>query len=233
MRLTPELVGLVPPVPKDRPRPPATAGRRLATDDDRVELVHEIVSAAPADGEVWIFGYGSLIWNPGFAYDERRVGTLKGWRRAFCLGWDTWFRGCAERPGLMLSLDRGGQCRGVAFRLPRASASEHLMMLMRREVHFLPHPFPPRWVTVETASGSLRAVTFVIDRGSDAYVGGTTIEGLADMLASAAGEWGSMAEYLHSTVSHLEAEGIRDSHLWLLQEMVAERLEERRAASAI
>jgi glutathione-specific gamma-glutamylcyclotransferase len=76
-------------------------------------------------------------------------------------------------------------------------------------------------------------VTFVIDRNSGAYVGGMTLDGLADILASAAGEFGSMADYLHSTVLHLEAEGIRDRHLWLLQEMVAERLEARRGSIAV
>jgi cation transport protein ChaC len=125
----------------------------------------------------------------------------------------------------MLALDHGGSCEGVAYRLPAETATANLAELSRREIIFLPHPFPPRWVDVETETGSLRAVTFVMDQTHRSYVGGLSPDQVADALASAVGQHGSMAQYLHSTVVHLEEIGIHDDYLWLLQDLVAERIE--------
>ena len=125
----------------------------------------------------------------------------------------------------MLSLDRGGQCHGVAYRLPPDAVEANLVRLFRREMLVRPSAHVPRWVTVRTSGGPLRAIAFTIDRGSGRYVGGLTAEAVADALAVAVGPWGSMAEYLHSTVTHLEALGLRDRYLWRLQELVAERIE--------
>jgi serine/threonine protein kinase len=144
-----ETLSSMPPAPRDRRLPPP-ADYRLPTDDDLARMVAELRGGASPGDDIWIFGYGSLIWNPAFAFQERRIAKLRGRRRAFCLGWDIWFRGCEDRPGLMLALDRGGQCVGVAFKLPRDAHEENLMSLLRREVHILPHPFPARWVAVET-----------------------------------------------------------------------------------
>lgn len=225
MRLTAELAarvaacaGAVEPgaMPPDRKR-------ACAADHERA--IGEILSGAPDGGDVWIFAYGSLIWNPAFEFVERRVGLAHGWHRSFCLGWDKWFRGSAARHGLMLALDRGGQCKGVAFRLPPGAVEENLLSLVRREIRIMPHPFPARWVKVRAEAGPVRAVTFVIDRNSDSYVGNLSLEEVANSLARAVGRLGSMAEYLHHTVRHLEDLGLHDRHLWQLQEMVAERIE--------
>ena len=150
---------------------------------------------------------------------------MRGWHRSFCLGWDRWFRGGPERPGLMLSLDRGGQVKGVAYRLPPDAIEANMMRLFHRELRFRPTAHVPRWVNVATEKGPLRAIAFVIDRNGGRYVGGLTDEEVADALATAAGHRGSMAEDLHNTVRHLEERGVRDRHLWRLQEMVAERIE--------
>jgi len=174
---------------------------------------------------VWVFAYGSLIWNPACAIVEQRVAVAHGWHRAFCLGWDRWFRGSDEWPGLMLALDRGGTCNGVAQRLPADAVEANLGKLLRREMPFRPSPFPPRWLNVETIAGPLRAITFAIDRKSNAYVAGLPVEKIADVLATAVGHRGSMAEYLFNTVAHLEALRIDDQLLWRLQELVAERIE--------
>src|SRR5262249_24424287 len=88
-------------------------------------------------------------------------------------------------------------------------------------------PFPPRWVNLETEAGPLRAITFAMDRKSEFYVTGLSVEEIADVLSRAVGYFGSMAEYLHNTVRHLEALGIDDRLLWQLQELVAERIEAR------
>jgi glutathione-specific gamma-glutamylcyclotransferase len=223
--LTPDLVARVPPLPAGTPIAPAPEGIRRPTDADFEEIVSEILSGASSPEEVWVFAYGSLIWNPGFDFEEQRIALANGWHRSFCLGWDMWFRGCADRPGLMLSLDRGGRCKGVAYRLPPRAVEAALMLLVRRETHAIPNPHRPRWINLMTQNGPLRAVTYAVERNLGGYVGGLRPEEVADVLAVAAGQWGSMAEYLLNTVSRLEELGLHDSQLWHLQELVAARIE--------
>jgi glutathione-specific gamma-glutamylcyclotransferase len=199
-------------------------GRRAATDEDYDAVVQSLIAGAPAGG-FWVFAYGSLIWNPAFDFVQRRLAIARGWRRAFCLGWDYRFRGNIEQPGLMLALDRGGSCRGGAYRLPDRELKLNLDTLVRREMSMVPTAFPPRWIRLTTPEGPLTALTFAIDRNSGRYINGLGDEALADILAKACGFRGSMAEYLHATVLHLEALGIHDRHLWRLQELVAERIE--------
>ena len=172
----------------------------------------------------WLFAYGSLIWKPDFTSLEHRRGIAYGWHRSFCLELKSW-RGTPEVPGLMLALDRGGSCRGVVYRLPDDALVANLQRLVRREMSMVPTAFPPRWVRLATPDGPLTALTFAIDRNSGRYVNGLGDEAVADVLAKACGFRGSMAEYLHATVLHLEALGIHDRHLWRLQELVAERIE--------
>ena len=203
---------------------PVASNARPATDADYAAVVDGILAAAP-QGDFWVFAYGSLIWNPDYDFDERRVALARGWRRAFCLGWDHRFRGSRETPGLMLALDRGGQCKGVVHRLPAAGLEANLHRLIRREMSMVPSAFPPRFIGVDTEAGRLTALTFAIDRRSGRYIGGLEAEAIADVLSTACGFRGSMAEYLFSTVSHLEELGIHDRHLWRLQELVAERIE--------
>ena len=100
-----------------------------------------------------------------------------------------------------------------------------LTKLLEREMGWLPSPFPPRWVNVQSGERTIRAITFCIDRNSGRYVSGLTIEAIADVLATAVGTRGSMAEYLFATVQRLEDMGIHDPHLWQLQSFVADRIE--------
>lgn len=196
-----------------------------ATEEDYRRFVGEILEAAPVAGDVWVFAYGSLLWNPACAFVEMRTGLLRGWHRSFCLGWNTRWRGSAENPGLMLALDRGSVCKGVLYRLPPDEVEPNVELLCRREMSHKPSSFPPRWVKVETEEGHTHALTFCIDRKSGRYVTGLDEDAVADVLARAVGSRGSMAEYLFHTVRHLEEMGIRDHHLWRLQERVAERIE--------
>jgi glutathione-specific gamma-glutamylcyclotransferase len=229
MRLTPELVARVASPARELDPEPPPENRRPASDADYDAAVATILDGAPSRQDVWVFAYGSLIWKPAFDFIDQRVALAHGWHRAFCLGWDRWFRGTAQRPGLMMALDRGGRCTGVAYRLAMQDLETQLGVLVRREMHFIPHPFPARWISVRSDAGPLRAVTFAMDRSHVGYVTGQSTDAVADVLATAAGPMGSMAEYLYTTVAHLEALGIRDRHLWLLQDLVAQRLE---AASA-
>ena len=204
---------------------PPPEGRRLARDEDFASFSREILANAPCAQELWVFAYGSLIWRPDFDHVETRKSVLEGWHRSFCLGWDEWFRGSTERPGLMLALDQGGQCEGIAFKLPPDAIEANMDRLVRREMPMVPVVFPPRWVEVTADGRTFTALTFVIDRALGGYVSGLSMEETADALARAIGPRGSMAEYLFHTVAHLEENGIHDAHLWELQEMVAERID--------
>ena len=210
---------------RDIADPGPMPGYTPSTDEDFFGFVHDIQAGSNGSGEVWVFAYGSLIWNPACDFVELRTGLLHGWHRAFCLGWNTRHRGSEENPGLMLALDRGGRCKGALYRLPPDKLEESLDMLVRREMGMKPSPFPPRWVSVQTEHGPVRAVTFCIDRNSGRYVSGLDEARIADVLSKAVGARGSMAEYLFQTVRHLEQLGIRDPHLWRLQELVADRIE--------
>lgn len=176
-----------------------------------------------AGADLWVFAYGSLLWKPTFEAVETRTARVHGWHRSFCFRVAR-FRGTPEAPGLMMSLDRGGQVRGVVQRVPVADAAATLDGLFRREVMIKPSINSPRWVTAITEGAPVLALTFVVNRALPHYAGRLPPEAVADVLATAGGHWGSCAEYLQSTVSHLEALGIHDRNLWRLQAMVADRL---------
>jgi cation transport protein ChaC len=210
------------------PGPQLVEGFRPATDEDFAEIVSEMQRTRP-DGPFWLFAYGSLIWRPETLFEDKQVATARGWHRRFCLGWDYRYRGSPETPGLMMALDRGGQCKGVIYRLPEAALEAELHKLIRREMSMVPSAFPWRWIDVTTDEGPKRALTFAMDRNSSRYVAGLANDQLADILATACGFRGSMVEYLFSTVSILESLGIHDRNLWKLQELVAERIDARHA----
>jgi cation transport protein ChaC len=214
------------------PGPRLLPGFRAATDADYDALVASLLASCPAEGGFWVFAYGSLIWNPDFDFVDRRVVRAHGWRRAFCLGWDYRFRGNSEQPGLMLALDRGGQCKGVAYRLPDEGLDVNLHRLVRREMSMVPTAFPARWIRVAGETEAMTALTFAMNRNSGRYISGLDDDALADVLSRACGFRGSMAEYLYATVEKLEELGIHDRHLWRLQELVAERIEASHSMSS-
>ena len=206
------------------PGPQLIEGFRSATDSDYAENVAAMMRERPT-GPLWLFGCGSLIWRPETAFEEKRTAVARGWRRRFCLGWDYRFRGSRKQPGLMMALDRGGQCSGVVYRLPEAGLEAELDKLIRREMSMVPSAFPWRWIKVVTSQGPLVALTFAMDRANRRYINGLSEDELADVLATACGFRGSMAEYLFQTVSKLEELGFHDRSLWRLQEMVAAKIE--------
>lgn len=225
MRLSQRHVAYLQPpqISEEMPDPPQ--GMVRATEDDHRATIARLMAQIDDPGEIWFFAYGSLIWRPACDFVEMRTGTIRGWHRAFCLGWLHAWRASQATPGLMLALDRGGACKGVAYRLPPEAVEENLIRLLEREMAWLPSSFPPRWVNVQCGERTLKALTFCIDRNSGRYVSGLSENEIADVLARAVGTRGSMAEYLHATVEHLEQMGIHDPHLWRLQHLVAERIE--------
>ena len=216
MQLTRELIGRIPRTDVDPGPLPS-----YLTDAERAASLAETLAHPRARQPVWVFGYGSLIWKTGFPFAERRVGTLYGYHRQFCLLIKR-FRGSPQVPGLMLGLERGGTCRGVVYRLAEGECDEALKTVWAREI--LTAAYVPHWADVRTSAGTVRAIAFVINRGHERYTGRLDEEAVADALARASGHVGSCAEYLLETVLHLEELGIRDHRLWRLQALVADRI---------
>jgi cation transport protein ChaC len=198
---------------------PADANRLPMTDEDFAATVSRIL-AEHGPGPVWVFGYGSLLWNPGFAFAERRPARLRGWHRAFCMQLFR-FRGSPEQPGLMLALDHGGSCKGEVFRIAEESAAAELEKLVRREIPYRRRAKAWRFVDVDIHGVREKALTFYAGMRQDLFYARLPIHTQAHMLARAAGHGGSGAAYLHQTVLKLEELGIHDSYLWELQHLVA------------
>lgn len=170
-------------------------------------------------GDFWVFGYGSLIWNPGFAHVETSRARLSGYRRALCVR--SWVhRGTQERPGLVLGLDRGGSCVGMAFRVPGELHDEVMSYLREREL--VTHVYLERQVRLRLDDGrSVQAIAYVCDRSHQQFAAGVDAEEAIEIIRNAVGRSGDNPSYVKSTVEHLQALGIRDH--WL--ERVAARLD--------
>jgi glutathione-specific gamma-glutamylcyclotransferase len=226
LRLTPELVALAARKVDDAGPAP---GAIVHSDDDYEASLQALLKAGAWQGQdLWVFAYGSLLWNPAFESVEQLPAVLNGWHRAFCIRL-TRFRGTLEQPGLMMSLVPGGCCRGVLYRIAGDRVLDSLRKLWRREMTVRPPTSPPRWVNANAGQRPVQAITFAANRNGPNYVGGVTPEQIADVLSKAVGHWGSGAEYLMQTVDHLDRFGIRDTNLWRLQQLVAQRLLGRQA----
>ncbi len=177
------------------------------------------LAKAPNPGaDVWLFGYGSLIWNPAFRHAETRLARIQGWHRRFCL-WTSLMRGSLERPGLVLGLDSGGSCKGVAFRIPAADVETELSIVWRREM--MNGAYIPRWVDVHCpGEGIVRGLTFTVNRRHPHYTGRLGDERVAEALATATGCFGPCAEYFFSTLHALTELGIDDTKLRALRDRV-------------
>ncbi|MDB5902321.1 MAG: gamma-glutamyl cyclotransferase [Betaproteobacteria bacterium] len=170
---------------------------------------HACCPELPA-GDLWIFGYGSLMWNPGFEYVRSERATLRGYHRAFCVT-STRYRGTPERPGLVLGLDRGGCCRGIAYLVADADVENVLQILWDREMPR--RVYSPRLVKLDLGNEKVSALTFVADRTHEAYTGALELEAVARTIADCSGARGPNADYLFATLRHLDELGIRERRL--------------------
>ncbi len=177
---------------------------------------------APPRHDFWIFAYGSLMWDPGFAHLEARPARLIGYHRAFCL-YSQRYRGTPERPGLVLGLDRGGSCLGRAYKVAAEHGAEVAAYLDDREM--LGDAYDPRWVEIRFEDGRrAHAYAYVIDRAGADYAGRLEADRVAEIIAHAAGQRGSNLDYLVNTVRHLDELGIAESALHEVLERVQRRL---------
>jgi len=221
LHLTAELVARVERMEADPGPEPGTTEHS----DAEFEAMVEALLAQYRPTELWVFAYSSLIWNPEFDFLESRRATAFGWHRSFCLRLTRW-RGTRELPALMLALDRGGSCHGLAYRLPAQDHERQLGLLMRREIDANPATNVPRWIPIRTEAGIVRALAFVAAPDGMAYAGKLPLPDVAWVLARAAGHWGSAAQYLLRTVTMLEEHGIRDRNMWQVQRLVAREIED-------
>jgi cation transport protein ChaC len=166
--------------------------------------------------DMWVFGYGSLIWNPDFPVAERQIARASDWHRSFCMR-SIHHRGSVEAPGLVLALDKaaGAVCDGVAFRVQPGAEAATLAALREREL--ISSAYLERWLPLRLADGQeLLALVYVIDPHHDQYCGGLPLEDQAQIIAHAVGGRGPNRDYLFATADHLAELGIADADLtWL------------------
>jgi len=198
----------------------AMPGLTLRSEAEMEATLADALAARPSGAPVWVFGYGSLMWNPSFHFAEQRHATLAGWQRRFCL-WLRAGRATVEHPGLMLALDRGGSTDGVAFRLHPDVEAEELRLVWMREMAVV--GYLATWVTLETTEGPVAAITFTADPAQEVYASGLSDEESADRIATAAGPLGSCADYLAQTVAHLDGMELHDEGLERIRRLVAAR----------
>lgn len=177
-------------------------------------------------GDLWVFGYGSLMWSPGFYFRERSVAMLRGYHRSLCI-LSTRYRGTDHQPGLVVGLCRGGSCWGMAFRIPAAHVPFALGRLwhreMRRRVYYA------RLVPVRISRGRrIRALAFIADPDHAQYCRELDLHSRAQLVAQGVGERGRCTDYIRHTLEHMYALGVTDPHL----ERVLETAEAIRASAA-
>jgi glutathione-specific gamma-glutamylcyclotransferase len=175
-----------------------------------------------SDGDLWVFGYGSLIWNPGFAFVEQVPARLIGEHRALCI-YSLVHRGTPEKPGLVLGLDRGGACQGIAFRVAAEHRKATVTYLREREQVTSVYREVMRSVWLEDdARRRVSALAYVVDRGHVQYAGRLSLAEQLRYVRQGHGRSGVNREYVLSTVAAIEAEGFRDTQLHQLAMMLHE-----------
>jgi len=183
------------------------------------EASRKAVEAAVAPGaDVWVFGYGSLMWNPAILVAESRKAQIRGYHRAFCLRLGLG-RGSPDKPGLMLGLDRGGSCIGVAHRVGAKDVSSELAILWYREM--LSGAYNPRWLAADIAElGPVKVLAFVINRANPRYEHHVPDKDVARRIAVSEGVLGTNRDYLYRTVRQLRELGIADGPMHRLERRV-------------
>ncbi|MGQ0510333.1 MAG: gamma-glutamylcyclotransferase [Betaproteobacteria bacterium] len=171
----------------------------------------EAFRATLTEGEFWVFGYGSLMWSPGFSHSEAAMGRAHGYHRALCI-LSNRYRGTSARPGLVVGLCRGGSCWGMAFRIPDSKVGRVLAGLWRREM--LNNVYIPTMVSVAIGRRRrVRALAFVADTTHRQFVRELDLHGRARLVAQGVGQRGRCVDYIRNTLEHMAALGLRDPHL--------------------
>jgi cation transport protein ChaC len=160
--------------------------------------------------DLWIFGYGSLIWRPDFDYAERRPAKVHGWHRALKM-WSRINRGTPECPGLVFGMLSGGSCRGMVFRVDKAHARQVMINLWQREM--ITAVYDPRWLACHTPHGPVRALAFTLSRKSPNHTGELPDHEYCRIFEQACGRYGTTRDYAQATYDELRRHGIHDRAL--------------------
>lgn len=171
-------------------------------------------------GDLWVYTYGSLMWDPGFRFVDTAPALLHGYHRTFCI-YSSRFRGTVAAPGLVLGLDRGGACKGTAYRVAATDIAAALEALWQREMRR--RVYVPRLLPVAMGVRRRMALTFLANRRHDGYAGRLPLDETADIIAARCGERGPNVDYLVNTLCHLDALGVHDHHLHRLLTAVRAR----------
>jgi len=193
------------------------ANANVLSDEDLLASRRQMIPDNGLDQDLWIFGYGSLVWNPMIEFDRRLQGRAHGWHRRFCLRTHIG-RGSPEQPGLVLGLDRGGSVNGLLFRIPADQTRHECDLLWRREM--LNNSYRPVWISVQTPEGAKKALSFAIRRDGPAYVPPMQLEEASRIIAVASGFIGPCSDYLFETHRALAEWGIADPQMARLVELV-------------
>jgi cation transport protein ChaC len=173
------------------------------------------LSSSDANEDLWVFGYGSLMWRPGFEHLERVPARITGLHRALCV-YSFVHRGTPERPGLVLGLDRGGACRGIAYRVAANRREATLSYLRSREQ--VTSVYLESMRRVALPDRQVNALVFLVDRGHPQYAGRLDLERQLHLVRQAHGVSGANLDYVLATVAEIEAQGCRDDGLHVLAE---------------
>ena len=170
-----------------------------------------------ASGDFWVFGYGSLMWDPGFAFEDVRTARLDGYHRSFCI-YSHHYRGTPEKPGLVLGLRSGGYCVGRAFLVAEKNGEDVLAYLHEREM--TSYVYRPARLCIEVEGKPVEAQTYIADEQHPQYACGLSLEATARLILSGRGRRGPNVDYLENTVAHLEEMGVAEPELVELRDLV-------------
>ncbi|MDB5880677.1 MAG: putative cation transport protein [Ramlibacter sp.] len=187
---------------------------------DPAPMLERVLHEWGGHEDLWVFGYGSLIWRPDFEFAERRPAKVHGWHRALKM-WSRINRGTPERPGLVFGMLSGGSCQGMVFRIPRHSGREVLTQLWSREM--VTGVYDPKWLNCQTSHGAVRALAFTLSRKSPNHTGVLSDDEYRRIFAQASGKYGTTLEYAHRTLEELRLHNIRDRRLERLLKSLEER----------
>lgn len=201
--------------------PPAAAAQPLSPTELQASLRAALDPWKPG-APFWIFAYGSLMWNPEFTWDARHVATIRGYHRSFRI-WSRINRGTPDNPGLVLTLERGGSCRGLVYRIAADRVQEEMQGIWKREMTY--GSYCPKWLNCEVGDAKIRALAFTVNRECSGYAGAIPEDVMVEALASAKGRYGPAHDYLFKTTETLHAHGIRDERVEALAGLVRARMD--------
>jgi cation transport protein ChaC len=177
----------------------------------------EVAAVLAEPGDLWIFGYGSLMWDPGFRHAEAEPALLYGYHRRFCV-YSRRYRGTPQRPGLVLGLDRGGACKGIAYRVAHRHRKAAMLYLWEREMRG--GVYDMKKLRVRLPRRTVEAYAYVVNRGHRGYAAELSVKETARHILQGAGRRGLCVHYLENTVRHIEALGLSDGPLHRLAAIV-------------